>query len=64
MVELTLTTTEIVMTLWAGLATAAWLSAKEDARVAKKMLVLFIENPDARKQILDAHEKFVRENQE
>lgn len=62
MIEFTLT--EIVLIAWAGLATAAWLSAKEDARVGRKMLALFIENKEAREQIIKAHEKFMREQEE
>mgnify|MGYP003334666436 CR=1 FL=1 len=62
MIEISLT--EIVFLVWAGLATAAWLSAREDARIAKKMLHLFIENKDAREQIIKAHENFVREHGE
>lgn len=61
MIEISLT--EMFLFAWAGLATASWLSAREDARIGKKMLILFIENPEARKQIIEAHEKFVRENQ-
>ena len=54
---------DLVLIVISGLACAGWASAREDARVAKKMLVLFIENPEARKQIIEAHEKFLRENQ-
>lgn len=60
MIEITLT--EIVLIVWAGIATAAWLSAKDDARVSKKMLRLFIENKDAREQILKAHAEWARDN--
>lgn len=52
----------IVLILWAAIATASWLHARDDARIAKKMLHLFIENKDARQQIIDAHEKWVREH--
>lgn len=62
MIEISLT--EIVLIAWAGLATAAWLSAREDARVGKKMLALFIENEDVREQILKAHEEFMRKHGE
>ena len=58
MIEITLT--EIVLIVWAGLATAAWLSAREDARVSRKILVLFIEDKNAREQIIKAHEEFMR----
>ena len=58
MIEITLT--EIVLIVWAGLATAAWLSAREDARVSRKVLVLFIEDKNAREQIIKAHEEFMR----
>ena len=62
MIEISLT--EIAMLVWAGLATAAWLSAREDARVSRKMLVLFIENPEARAQIIKAHEDYMRRKEE
>ena len=60
MVEISLT--ELVLLLWAGLATASWLNAREDAKVSRKMLALFIENKDAREQILKAHEEFMRKH--
>ena len=62
MIEISLT--EIVFLVWAGLATAAWLSARDDARVSRKMLALFIENKDAREQIIKAHEEFMRKQGE
>lgn len=62
MIEISLT--EIAMLVWAGLATAAWLNAREDARVSRKMLVLFIENPEARAQIIKAHEDYMRKQGE
>lgn len=51
-----------VLMVWAGLATASWLHARDEARVARKMLALFIENKDAREQILKAHEEFMRKH--
>lgn len=60
MVEISLT--EMALFVWAGLATASWLNAREEARVARKMLLLFIENKEAREQVLKAHEQFVRNN--
>lgn len=53
--------TEIVLMLWAVLATASWLHAKDDARVAKKLLVHFIENKEARDQLIEAHTKFMEQ---
>ena len=58
MIEISLT--EIAMLVWAGLATAAWLNAREDARVSRKMLTLLIEDKNAREQIIKAHEEFMR----
>lgn len=60
MIEITLT--EMALFVWAGLATASWLNSREEARVARKMLLLFIENKEAREQVLKAHEQFVRNN--
>lgn len=45
---------------WASLATASWLSAREEARVGRKLLLLFIENKEAREQVIKAHEEFMR----
>ena len=60
MIEISLT--EIVLLVWAGVATASWLNAREDARVGRHILKLFIENKDAREQILKAHEEFMRKH--
>lgn len=57
MIEITMT--EIFLLAWAGLATAAWLSAREESRVVKKLMVHFIENKEAREQLLKAHAEFV-----
>ena len=62
MIEISLT--ELVLLVWAGLATASWLNAREEARVSKKMLHLFIENPDAREQIIKAHDEWVKNGEE
>lgn len=61
MIEISLT--EMVLFVWAGLATASWLHAREEARVAHKLLLLFIENKEAREQLLKAHEEFVRKKE-
>ena len=58
MIEFTLT--EIVFMVWAALATASWLSAREEARMSNKMVLLFIENKEVREQVLKAHEEFLR----
>ena len=50
----------VALMIWAGLATAAWLHARDDARMAKKMLMLFIENKEAREDLLRAHAEFMR----
>lgn len=55
--------TELALLVWAALATASWLSAREDARMAKKILRLFVEDKDAREQMLKAHEKFMQEQE-
>ena len=57
MIEMTIT--EIILLAWAGLATAAWLSARDESRVVKKLMVHFIENKEAREQLLKAHSEFV-----
>ena len=54
----------VILMIWAGLATAAWLHARDDARMAKKMMMLFIENKEAREEILRAHERFMRQREQ
>lgn len=51
---------DLALIAWAALATAAWLTARDDSRMAKKMLRAMIEDKDAREQILKAHEEFMR----
>jgi hypothetical protein len=58
MIEITLT--EMALIAWAVLATAAAFKYKDDARTAKRMLTIFIENKDAREQLLKAHAEFMR----
>lgn len=62
MIEISVT--EILLLAWAAIATASWLSVREEARIARKMLVLFIENPEARSQMIKAHEEFTRRKEE
>ena len=49
---------EIVLAVWGGLATAAWIDKKNEARIAQKMFTLLIENKDARDEIIEAHRKW------
>ena len=58
MIEITLT--EMALIAWAVLATAAAFKYKDDARSAKRMLIVFIENKSAREQLLKAHDEFMR----
>ena len=59
MVEISLT--EMVLLVWAVLATAGYLTAKQDEKVARHILRIFIENPEARKQMVDAFEEVKKE---
>jgi hypothetical protein len=59
MIEITFT--EMVLLAWAVLATAAAFKYKDDARAMKRMLVIFVENRDAREQLIKAHEEFMKE---
>ena len=54
MIEITLT--EMFLLVWAVLATAGYLTAKQDEKVARHILRIFIENPEARKQMVNAFE--------
>lgn len=49
---------EMVLLIWAVLATAGYLTARQDEKVARHILRVFIENPEARKQMVDAFEEF------
>lgn len=59
MIEVTFT--EMVLFAWAVLATAAAIKYKDEARTIKRMLVTFVENKEARDQLLKAHEQFMKE---
>ena len=52
---------EMVLLIWAVLATAGYLTARQDEKVARHILRVFIENPEARKQMVDAFEDFKKE---
>lgn len=62
MIEITLT--EMALFIWAVATTALWIHAREDAKSSKRLLVVFIENKDAREQILKAHDEFMRKHGE
>jgi hypothetical protein len=59
MIEVTLT--EMVLFAWSILATAAMFKYRDEARAVKRMLVMFVENKEAREQMLKAHEAFLKE---
>ncbi len=58
MIEITFT--EMVLLAWAVLATAAAFKYKDEVRMVKRVLVTFVENKEARDQMLKAHEEFIR----
>jgi hypothetical protein len=58
MIEITFT--EMVLLAWAVLATATAFKLRDEARSARRMLIVFIENKDAREQLLKAHDNFMR----
>ena len=58
MIEITFT--EMVLLAWAVFATAAAFKLRDEARSARRMLIVFIENKDAREQLLKAHDNFMR----
>ena len=55
MLEITLT--ELVLTLWAGIATALYFHEKHQAHMARVVFMHFVENPEAREQMLKQWEK-------
>lgn len=52
---------EVVLFAWAVLATAATFKYKDEARAVKRVLVMFVENKEAREQLLKAHAEFMKE---
>jgi hypothetical protein len=58
--ELNITTTEFILFIWAAIATGAAFKFKDEARVAKMMLMTFITNEDARTQVVEAHNRFIK----
>jgi len=52
------TTTEMLLFIWAITATALYLEKKRDAYVTNKMLWVLLENPEEREKIVDAFGKF------
>ncbi len=59
MIEISLT--EMVLLAWAVLATAAAFKYKDEARMGKRMLQVFIERKDVRDQLIAAHAEFMKE---
>ena len=59
MIEITLT--EVALLVWAALATAAAFKYRDDARMGKRMLQIFIERKEVRDQLLAAHAEYMKE---
>lgn len=49
---------ELALLVWAFAATALWMDARSDAKVARHILRHFIENPKAREQMLETFEEY------
>jgi len=62
--ELNITTTELILFIWAAIATGAAAKYYEEVKHAKLLLTIFIEDEDARTQILKARDEFKRRMQE
>ena len=56
--ELNITFTELALFCWCIIATAAAIKYSDEARTAKRMLAIFIEDESVRAQILSAHAEF------
>ena len=48
---------ELVLMVWAVVATSQWMEARADARTARAILRVFIEDADAREQVLGKFEE-------
>ena len=59
MIEVTLI--EVVLLVWAGLATAAALKYREDVRATRFMMRVFIEDKNVRDQMLASYAKVMGE---
>lgn len=59
---LEITYTEIFLFAWASLMTALYFSAKHEARMARVVFMHFVENPEAREQMLKQYEAQMKEN--
>ncbi len=59
MIEITFI--EMALLAWAVGASAAAFKFRDDAQTSKRLLVLFVSNKDARDQLIEAHDRFVRE---
>ena len=55
------TVLELVLLVWAVVATAWWLEARNDARMSRFVLTKFIEDPKARAHVLESFEEFKRD---
>ncbi len=56
--ELNITFTELALFCWCIIATGAALKFSDEARTAKRMLSIFIEDESVRTQVLSAHAEF------
>lgn len=56
--ELNITFTELALFCWAVIATAGAIKFSDEARTAKRMLSIFIEDESVRNQVLHAHAEF------
>lgn len=59
MIELSLT--ELALFAWGALATGAALKYRGEYTMVRNMLQHFVENKEAREQLLKAHENFLKE---
>jgi hypothetical protein len=60
MIEVSIT--EIFLFAWGALATALYLRERHQERMTRHVLMLFIENPDAREEIVKAHSHWKARN--
>lgn len=59
---LEITYTEIFLFAWGSIMTALYFSAKHEARMARVVFMHFVENPEAREQMLKQYEAQMKEN--
>ena len=55
---------DLILLVWAGLATAGYLHANSESTAAKKFIFNILDNQDLRDAMVERHERVMREMNE